>query len=109
MGAYVVIDSDNCFNENATLWYKNKPPKYSLRKLDEKIEIRYESTSFHDLIFTGYDLNNTEFLEVEFINCDFSQVYLSGSNLSGSTFEKCIFKDNMFKKGKAEYLDLWYF
>lgn len=77
---------------------------YSLGKSKERLEIRYEDTSFDDLIFTGFDMNNTEFLEVIFSNCNFSDVYLSGSNLSGSTFEKCIFKRNMFRKGKAEYV-----
>lgn len=77
---------------------------YSLGKSKEKLEIKYEDTSFDNLTFIGFDMNNTEFLEVIFTNCDFSDVYLSGSNLSGSTFEKCIFKRNMFRKGKAEYV-----
>ena len=58
---------------------------YSLGKSKEQMEIKYENTSFEKLVFTGFDLNNTEFLEVIFNNCDFTDVYLSGSNLSGST------------------------
>ena len=77
---------------------------YSLGKSKEQMEIKYEDTSLEKLVFTGFDLNNTEFLEVIFNNCDFTDVYLSGSNLSGSTFEECILKRNTFRKGKAEYV-----
>ncbi|MDZ5609891.1 hypothetical protein U2I54_23255 [Bacillus pseudomycoides] len=30
MGAYVAINGENCINENSTLWFKNKPPKYNV-------------------------------------------------------------------------------
>lgn len=76
---------------------------YSFGKTKEKIEIIYEDTFFERLVFTGYDLNNTEFLEVVFNECDFTDVYLSGSNLCGSTFRQCIFNNNIFRKGKADY------
>lgn len=45
---------------------------YSLGKSSERIEIKYVNTSFKELVFTGYDLNNTEFLEVSFAQCDFT-------------------------------------
>lgn len=77
---------------------------YSLGKSSERIEIKYVDTTFTELAFTGYDLNNTEFLEVSFEQCDFTDVYLSGSNLSGSIFDQCIFNNNIFRKGKAEYV-----
>ena len=76
---------------------------YSLGKINERIEIKYSDMSFTELIFSWYDLNNTEFLEVSFNQCDFTNVYLSGSNLSGSIFNRCIFNNNVFRKGKAEY------
>ncbi|MBO1580456.1 hypothetical protein [Bacillus sp. XF8] len=34
MGAYVAIDGENCINENSTLWFKNKSPKYNLNFWD---------------------------------------------------------------------------
>ena len=77
---------------------------FSSGKSKERIEIKYIESSFQNLRFTGFDLNNTEFLEVTFSGCDFTNVYLSGSNLSGSIFKKCIFKNNIFRKGKAEYV-----
>lgn len=77
---------------------------YSLGKSSERIEIKYVDASFKEIVFTGYDLNNTEFLEVLFNQCDFTDAYLSGSNLSGSTFNHCIFDNNIFRKGKAEYV-----
>ena len=76
---------------------------YSFGKTNEKVEIKYEDTFFKSVTFTGYDLNNTEFLGVVFSQCDFTDVYLSGSNLSGSTFEQCTFNNNIFRKGMAEY------
>ena len=62
---------------------------YSLGKSSERIEIKYVNTSFKELVFTGYDLNNTEFLEVSFAQCDFTDVYLSGS-----IFNQCIFNNS---------------
>lgn len=70
--------------------------EYSLGKSNRIIEIKYADTSFAELVFTGYDLNNTEFLEVAFNQCDFSDVYLSGSNLSGSVFDQYIFNNVKF-------------
>lgn len=79
---------------------------YSMGKSSEKIDIKYVDASFKEFVFTGYDLNNTEFLEVLFDQCDFTDVYLSGSNLSGSIFNHCILNNNIFRKGKADYVSL---
>ncbi|MBO1580113.1 SMI1/KNR4 family protein [Bacillus sp. XF8] len=45
MGAYVAIDGENCVNENSTLWFKNKQPKYNLNfwdVVDEWIVIGFQ-------------------------------------------------------------------
>ena len=34
MGAYVVIDSNNCLNEDATIWFKDKQPIYQVNFWD---------------------------------------------------------------------------
>ena len=34
MGAYVVIDSNNCLHEEATLWFKDRQPKYGVKFWD---------------------------------------------------------------------------
>lgn len=34
MGAYVVIDSNNCLDEEATLWFKDRKPKYGVNFWD---------------------------------------------------------------------------
>jgi hypothetical protein len=34
MGGYVAIDYNNCENDNATLWWTNKPPRYNINFWD---------------------------------------------------------------------------
>lgn len=76
---------------------------YSLGKSSVKCELIYEDILLNNIIFTGYDLNNSKFLEVQFKDCDFSDVYLSGAALYGSVFKNCIFKKNTFRKGFCDY------
>ena len=76
---------------------------FSLGRSDTKCELTYQGILLDDIIFTGYDLNNSKFLEVRFNRCDFSNVYLSGASLCGSAFENCIFKQNIFRKGLCDY------
>ncbi len=72
---------------------------FSLGKSNVDYELVYKDILLNNVIFTGYDLNNSSFLEVQFNQCDFSNVYLSGASLCGSTFGHCIFKQNIFRKG----------
>lgn len=76
---------------------------FSLGKSNIKCEILFQEFPLDNITFTGYDLNNSKFLEVKFNNCDFSNVYLSGSSLCGSDFVNCLFKNNIFKKGICDY------
>lgn len=80
-----------------------KYKEFSMGLSEEVCELIYEDTSFDDIVFTGYDLNNSNFLEVKFNSCDFSKVYLSGATLCGSVFDKCKFSENTFRKGNADY------
>ncbi|MDP4183426.1 MAG: SMI1/KNR4 family protein [Bacillota bacterium] len=46
MGGYVAIDYNNCKNDNATLWWVNKPPRYDINfwdVVDEWIVIGFQS------------------------------------------------------------------
>lgn len=70
----------------------------------EVVKLLYEDTSFENIVFNGYDINYSSFLEVIFNNCDFSTVYMSGANLCGSSFNNCIFDNNIFRKGVADYV-----
>lgn len=76
---------------------------FSLGKSSVKCELLYQNISLNDITFTGYDLNNSKFLEVRFHHCDFSNVYLSGASLCGSDFINCKFKKNIFRKGFCDY------
>lgn len=76
---------------------------FSLGKSSVECELVYQDTFLNNITFTGYDLNNSKFLEVQFNHCDFSNVYLSGASLCGSTFKNCIFKQNIFRKGFCDY------
>ncbi len=76
---------------------------FSLGKSSVRCELVYQNIFLDNIIFTGYDLNNSNFLEVQFDHCDFSNVYLSGASLCGSTFNSCIFKQNIFRKGFCDY------
>lgn len=80
-----------------------KYTEFSMGMSNEMCELIYEDTCFEDVIFTGYDLNNSKFLEVQFNKCNFSKVYMSGASLCGSLFNKCVFEDNIFKKGMADH------
>ncbi len=45
MGGYVAIDTNNCVNDNATLWWTNKEPRYNINfwdVVDEWIVIGFE-------------------------------------------------------------------
>lgn len=45
MGGYVAIDYNNCENDNATLWWTNKEPRYNINfwdVVDEWIVIGFE-------------------------------------------------------------------
>lgn len=80
-----------------------KYTEFSMGLSKEVCELIYQDTSFEGIVFTGYDLNNSSFLEVVFNSCDFSNVYLSGASLCGSTFNRCEFLGNIFRKGNADY------
>lgn len=79
-----------------------KYTEFSMGLSNEVCELIYQDTSFDGIVFTGYDLNNSSFLEIVFNECDFSNVYLSGASLCGSNFNRCEFSDNIFRKGKAD-------
>ncbi|MEI4803847.1 pentapeptide repeat-containing protein [Bacillus sp. FJAT-51639] len=80
-----------------------KYTEFSMGQSNEVCELIYQDTFINGIVFTGYDLNNSSFLEVVFNSCDFSNVYLSGASICGSTFNECIFLKNTFRKGKADY------
>lgn len=78
--------------------------KYCRGESKQECKLEYEDINVENFNFTGYELNDSIFVDVRFIKCNFDSVYCSRSNFSGSELENCIFINNQLQKATWDYV-----